>query len=205
MSDARREHSGRHHPIEWPEPGIVGVRLCERVSQSRATRAGLLLAACLTLACQPARTSSRDWAEVPLAGSAGPPQARLVDLVTNPAAYRGRSVRMSLRVVGAYRDPRGVWMRVVPAGAPMSSESVKFLIPKGIPGDEYIETAGRDLELVLRIERVTATMAYETAFEVTPVAYVSRFTSSSRGGEDAAVIRKEMERTSVGAAASGAP
>lgn len=137
-------------------------------------------------------SSGRDWAEIPIAGVGSEETASLTDLLVDPGAYRGKTVRLALRVVGSYRDGRGVWLRVVEAGAPVTSSSIKLLIPKGEGGQEFLETVGRDVDLVARIERPTATMAYESAFEITPLAHMTRFSPSSRGGEDAAELRDRV-------------
>lgn len=151
------------------------------------------------LGCSPTTSSDgRDWAEIPIAGVGSEDNASLADLLVDPGAYRGTTVRLALRVVGSYRDGRGVWLRVVEAGAPVTSASVKLLIPD--EGEEFLETVGRDMDLVARIERPTATMAYESAFEITPLAHMTRFSSSSRGGEDAAELRDHVgDRVGSGA------
>ncbi len=164
-----------------------------RIRKAAPRRAGLGIAVsslALVLGCSPATSSrERDWAEIPIAGVGSEDSASLTDLLVDPGAYRGKTVRLALRVVGSYRDGRGVWLRVVEAGAPVTSSSVKLLIPKEEDAEEFLETVGRDLDLVARIERPTATMAYESAFEITPLAHMTRFSASSRGGEDAAELR----------------
>jgi hypothetical protein len=100
----------------------------------------------------------------------------LAQLTSDPSAYGGRTVRLSVRVVQVSQDARGVWLDVVPWQAPLQAQTVRFLIPKGEGGERYLELSGRDLDLVVEIEKATAKLFAEgTAIVVRPVSYVTRF------------------------------
>jgi hypothetical protein len=119
----------------------------------------------------------------------------LAHLRSEPAAYAGKTVRTSVRVVDARKDAQGIFLFVVPRGAPLGASPVRLLVPPGQGGDEFLEFQGRDLVLVMRVEGVRSTLGlYEVAVIVTPLSHVSLFGSPSDGGEEAAAAGEELER-----------
>lgn len=145
------------------------------------------------LGCQPTPPSPRAWADLPMGGYGQQDETALAELVRDPEGHRGKTIRASVRVVEAHEDARGTWLRVVPWRAPLGAQHVKLLIPKDQPGAEYLEFEGRDLDLVMEVIGPTATMAYENAFIVKPLAHVSRFVPSSRGGDEADEMQRQLE------------
>jgi hypothetical protein len=153
----------------------------------------VLLAA--SSACGPVGPPATGWADLPMAGIAQGDETPLAQLHADPASYAGKTVRTSVRVVEAVRDAQGIFLFVVPRGAPLDASPTRLLVPPGQGGDEFLEIRGRDLVLVMRVEGVRSTLGvYEAALIVTPLSHVSLFGSPSDGGEEAAAAGREIER-----------
>lgn len=130
-----------------------------------------------------------------MAGLAQGDEIPLARLRADPASFAGQTVRTSVRVVDAVRDPQGVYLLAVPRGAPLDASSMRLLVPPGQGGEEFLELRGRDLVIVMRVEGVRSTLGvYEAALIVTPLSHVSLFGSPSDGGVAAAAATQQVER-----------
>jgi hypothetical protein len=144
------------------------------------------------------RSGTSDWADLPMAGLGEADETPLVHLQVDPAAYAGRTVRTSVRVVDARRDAQGIFLLVVPRGAPLDAASLRLLIPPGQGGEEFLDFRGRDLAVAMRVEGVRSALGvYEASVIVTPISHVSLFGSGSSGGEEAAAASERLERTGL--------
>jgi hypothetical protein len=168
---------------------------------------GLCVLLARLAACAPARPAARGWADVPMAGLDPGDEIPVFRLRENPAAYQGKTVRTSVRVVEAVRDAQGIFLFVVPRGAPLGSAPVRLLVPPGAGGDEFLEFRGRDLVLAMRIDGVRSALgSYEVSVLVTPISHMSLFGSGSDGGENAAAAAERLEREGIPPdAPAGAP
>jgi hypothetical protein len=163
----------------------------------------LVLLAGVAVGCAPSRPVSGGWADVPMAGLDPGDEIPVFKLRESPAAYQGKTVRTSVRVVEAVRDAQGIFVFVVPRGAPLGAAPVRLLVPSGAGGEEFLEFQGRDLVIAMRVEGVRSALGnYEVSVIVTPLSHMSLFGSSSRGGEAAAEAAERLEREGV---ASDAP
>jgi hypothetical protein len=170
----------------------------ERSRRRRACRSGewrahaLFLLLILVGGCAPSRPVSGGWADVPMAGLDPGDEIQVFRLRENPAAYQGKTVRTSVRVVEAVRDAQGIFLFVVERGAPLGAAPVRLLVPPGSGGEEFLEFQGRDLVIAMRVEGVRSALgSYEVSVIVTPLSHMSLF-GSSGGGADAAAAAERL-------------
>jgi hypothetical protein len=144
--------------------------------------------------CGPLGAKGTGWADLPLAGVSQEDEIAITRLQVEPASFAGQTVRTSVRVVDAQRDPEGVFLFLVPRGAPLEASSVRLLVPAGRGGEEFLDLRGRDLVLVMRVEDVRSIVrAHDAAVIDTPLSHVSLFGSASTGGEAAEAARERLE------------
>lgn len=154
----------------------------------------LVVLSVLLCGCAPSRPRSTGWADVPMAGLDPGDEIPVFRLRESPASYQGRTVRTSVRVVEAVRDAQGIFLFVVPRGAPLGAAPVRLLVPPGSGGEEFLEFQGRDLVIAMRVEGVRSALgSYEVSVIVTPISHMSLF-GSSGGGADAAAAAERLER-----------
>jgi len=145
-------------------------------------------------ACAPLGSGRTGWADLPMAGLSESDEVPLPRLQSDPASFTGQTVRTSVRVVDAERDPQGVFLFVVPRGAPLGAAALRLLVLPEQGGDQFLGFRGRDVVLVMRVDGLRTILgAHDPAVIITPVSHVSLFAYPSEGGEAATAARSRIE------------
>jgi|SoiMethySBSTD1v2_1073268.scaffolds.fasta_scaffold21484_2 hypothetical protein len=145
-------------------------------------------------ACAPLGSGKTGWADLPMAGLSESDEVPLARLQGAPASFEGQTVRTSVRVADAERSPQGIFLFVVPRGAPLEAAALRLLVLPEQGGDEFLGFRGRDLVLVMRVDGLRTILGvHDPAVIVTPVSHVSLFGYASEGGEAATAAREQIE------------